>query len=155
MIRLNLGCGFNKIPGLTNIDCDRRVNPDLLCDIENGLPFEDSTVDEIFAKDFLEHIHPDKVIFVIEEIYRVLKPKGKFESITPSTDGRGAFQDPTHRSFWNINSWLYYTDDAHRSFYNINAKFEVLMLVDFVGNERLKVIYTQAVLLKSEKELIL
>lgn len=27
-----------------------------------------------------------------------------------STDGRGALQDPTHVSFWNPNSFWYYTD---------------------------------------------
>ncbi len=29
--------------------------------------------------------------------------------LVPSTDGRGAFQDPTHVSFWNINSFMYYS----------------------------------------------
>jgi hypothetical protein len=39
----------------------------------------------------------------------VLKPGGWLITRTPSTDGRGAFQDPTHVSFWNPNSFLYYT----------------------------------------------
>ena len=31
-------------------------------------------------------------------------------SLTPSTDGRGAYQDPTHVAFYNENSFWYYTN---------------------------------------------
>ncbi|MGA2519716.1 MAG: hypothetical protein ABSG81_02730 [Acidimicrobiales bacterium] len=30
-------------------------------------------------------------------------------SLTPSTDGRGAFQDPTHTALFNENSFWYYS----------------------------------------------
>jgi hypothetical protein len=39
----------------------------------------------------------------------VLAPGGWLVSATPSSDGRGAYQDPTHVSFWNPNSFWYYT----------------------------------------------
>lgn len=129
-VRLNLGCGYRHLPGYTNIDNRPEVEPDCVCDVLNGLPCEDSSVDEVRAVDFLEHIPIGKTVGVIEEIYRVLKPGGVFNSLTPSTDGRGAFQDPTHVSFWNINSWLYYTDDLHRALYGIRAKFDIEELYD-------------------------
>jgi SAM-dependent methyltransferase len=66
----------------------------------------------------------------MEEIWRVLKPGGIFESSTPSTDGRGAFQDPTHISFWNRNSWLYYSEKAYRDLYGIKADFEIVALTE-------------------------
>ena len=122
-IRLNLGCGYRKKKGYLNIDNREIVQPDLLCDVVGGLPFDDCSVDEVMAQDFLEHIPIGNVVPLIEEIYRVLKPNGKFISLTPSTDGRGAFQDPTHVSFWNKNSWLYYMDDAYRDLYGTKAKF--------------------------------
>ncbi len=78
----------------------------------------------------------------MEEIYRVLKPGGMFESSTPSTDGRGAFQDPTHVSFWNINSWLYYSDDAYRNLYGIKADFEILKAEDSVPDPKFRVVHT-------------
>lgn len=124
-IKLNLGCGYRKLPDYVNIDIRREVQPDVIHDIENqGLPYPDSSVDEVRAYDFLEHIHPDAVLDLMNEIWRVLKPGGILAHFTPSTDGRGAFQDPTHRSFWNINSWFYYTDDRYRALYGIKAKFE-------------------------------
>ena len=121
--RLNLGCGQRKMESHINIDMNPLVSPDVVLDVEGGLPFLDSTIHVICAHDFLEHIHPDRVIFVMNEIWRVLVPSGVLDHFTPSTDGRGAFQDPTHRSFWNRNSWLYYMDDAYRALYHIQAKF--------------------------------
>ena len=124
MLKLNLGCGYRKIEGYVNIDNRPDVSPDIIVDVAEGLPYDDSSVDEVMAADFLEHIPIGKTVGVIEEIYRVLKPNGKFVHMTPSTDGRGAFQDPTHVSFWNINSWLYYMDDLYRDLYSVKAKFK-------------------------------
>jgi GT2 family glycosyltransferase/predicted SAM-dependent methyltransferase len=123
-VRLNLGCGFKKLEGYTNIDLREECNPDLQTDISKGLPFDDNSVDEIKAMDFLEHIPIGAVIPTLEEIFRVLKPGGRLEHLTPSTDGRGAFQDPNHQSFWNENSWLYFMNDEHRNLYGIRAKFK-------------------------------
>ncbi len=122
-MKLNLGSGYRKMKGYENIDNREEVNPDVRMEIIYGLLYDDNSIDEVRAFDFLEHIPIDKIIFVIEEIYRVLKPDGKFEHFTPSTDGRGAFQDPTHKSFWNLNSWLYYMNDDYRNLYDIKAKF--------------------------------
>jgi len=94
-------------------------------DIENGLPFEKDNVSEIFAHDFLEHIRPEKVLFVLEEIYRVLEPNGVLDFSIPSTDGRGAFEHPDHKSFWNINSWKYFLpEDQHRIVNGYKPQFE-------------------------------
>jgi SAM-dependent methyltransferase len=143
--KINLGCGFKKIEGFTNIDNRPEVNPDLVCDVLNGLPFDDNSVEYVIASDFLEHIEIGKTVDVIEEIYRVLKDGGTFESLTPSVEGRGAFQDPLHRSFWNINSWLYYTEDEYRNLYGIKAKFTGRVR-DYVTNDALHIIHTHAVL---------
>ena len=135
-MKLNLGSGNRPLPDYVNIDIQERCHPDVCCDITNGLPFPDNHVVEVRAFDFLEHMPLGKQIFVIEEIWRVLEPGGVFEHFTPSTDGRGAFQDPTHLSFWNINSWNYYTNDAYRDLYGIKAKFAVDMLRDtYTGDD--------------------
>jgi len=130
LVKLNLGCGFRHVPGYINIDSRPEVNPNRLCDLSVGVPYSMDSVDEIRAFDFLEHIPIGRTVPLVESIWRSLKPGGIFEHFTPSTDGRGAFQDPFHVSFWNINSWLYYTNDAHRDLYGIKAKFEVEFLQD-------------------------
>ena len=145
-MKLNLGCGYRKLRDYINIDIRENVRPDLVCDIENGLPFKDGTVDEVRAFDILEHIKIGMTISAIEEIWRVLVDGGMLYHMTPSTDGRGAFQDPTHKSFWNINSWLYYTDDAHRKLYDIKAKFKVDELFD--KKSHFEIVYTCGKLVK-------
>jgi len=144
-MNLNLGCGTRKIDGFVNVDNRPEVNPDVVHDVTNGLPFDDGTIQHIRAFDFLEHIPIGKTVQVITEIWRVLKPGGTFESLTPSTDGRGAFQDPTHVSFWNQNSWLYYMVDEYRNLYGIKAKFEG-SITDYVTNDALHIIHTHALL---------
>lgn len=146
--RLNLGCGFRKRKGYINIDNREDCKPDMVLDVCFGLPFDDESVDEVTAIDFLEHVPIGKVIPLIEEIYRVLKPGGNFVSLTPSTDGRGAFQDPTHQSFWNLNSWLYYMDDAYRALYGTKAKFKGIVH-DVHTDPQSKVIHTYANLTKA------
>ncbi len=150
-IKLNLGCGLRPMEGFINIDNRSEVNPDLVCDITERLPFDDSSVDAIRAFDVLEHIPLGKTLPVIEEIYRVLKQGGIFESFTPSTDGRGAFQDPTHLSFWNKNSWLYFSDSDCRELYGTKANFDFVKNEDVITNVEWKIVHTH-VIAKSRKE---
>lgn len=144
-IRLNLGCGYDHKPGYVNIDNRAEVGPDLIFDALDIFPFDDNSVDEIRAYDFLEHIPIGQTIKVITEIWRVLKPGGLFESFTPSTDGRGAFQDPTHVSFWNRNSWLYYSDPGCRTLYGIKADFEIESIADTLPDPDYKIIHTHVI----------
>lgn len=129
-MRINLGCGHKKRYGYINADIRKSVKPDMVIDAIDGLPFKDDSIEEIMAFDFLEHIPLGKTVSVIEDIYRVLKPDGRFEHFTPSTDGRGAFQDPTHLSFWNINSWYYFSDTVVNEEHGIKAKFRIEKLND-------------------------
>lgn len=48
--------------------------------------------------------HEHCVVGLMNAIYRALVPGGWLLTATPSTDGRGAFQDP-HCSFWNNSFW--------------------------------------------------
>lgn len=111
--RVDLGCGPRKPEGYYGIDRHPWPGVDQLADLTQGIPLDDDSVDEIRAYDILEHL-PDKILSM-NEIFRVLKPGGTAEIFVPSTDGRGAFQDPTHVSWWNPNSFAYYRrGDAHR-----------------------------------------
>jgi len=143
--RINLGCGYAHKEGYVNIDNRPEVKPDLIADVLEGLPFDDNSLDEVRAYDFLEHIPIGQTIQVITEIWRVLKPGGVFESSTPSTEGRGAFADPTHVSFWNRNSWLYYSNKEHRDLYGIKANFTITDIEDVVTNKTLNIIHTHVV----------
>lgn len=98
-------------------------------DVTNGLPWSDNSVFAVRAHDFLEHIPIGDVVPLMNEIHRVLVPGGWLLTSTPSTDGRGAFQDPTHCSFWNENSWWYYTRSQQAKYVPaIKARFSAARL---------------------------
>ena len=125
-MKIDLGCGRRKPAGWYGIDSQALEGVDLVCDCNKTIPLPDDVAGEIRAYDFLEHIRNDRRIHIMTEIWRLLRNGGDFISFTPSTDGRGAFQDPTHFSFWNENSFWYYSDDSHRALYDIKAKFEMI-----------------------------
>ncbi len=142
-MKINLGSGKRKMEGFINIDNQRRVHPDIVCDIAVGLPFKDNAVEEVVALDFIEHLERKEVLGLMNEIYRVLKPRGKFYHRTPSDEGRGAWQDFTHKSAWNINTWrFYFTHPAYRDLYGTIANFKILQLFDEWTDKENKILHT-------------
>lgn len=109
MRRLDLGCGPNKKEGYIGIDTHTYPGVDVVRDIDShGLPFDDDSVDEIRACHLLEHCR--NLIFVMNEIYRVLRPEGRLVAVVPIVEvGTGAFRDPTHVRYFNKDSFLYFT----------------------------------------------
>jgi hypothetical protein len=93
----------------------------------------------------------------MNEIWRILKPDGIVDISVPSTDGRGAFQDPTHVSFWNINSFMYYCQEfppylaGCQSHYGFKGEFSIVSIDE--KNSGNQVIHVHAVLkaIKSEE----
>ena len=144
-MKLNLGSGFRKQLGYINIDNRQECFPDLIFDLTKGLPYPDNSCSEIRAYDFLEHLTPDQALFMIDEVYRVLRPNGKFESFTPSTTGNGAFMDLHHRSFWNRASWMYFCNDEYRKLYGTKAKFRG-EAEDVISDTNLNIIHTRVVI---------
>lgn len=106
-IKVDIGCGSRKPEGFIGVDIYPWPGVDIVADLTKIFPFPDNTVDEIRAYDCLEHL--PNIIHSMNEIWRICKPGATVDILVPSTDGRGAFQDPTHVSFWNINSFMYYS----------------------------------------------
>ena len=115
-LKLHLGCGRKAVAGYVNIDIFPHEGVDQVLDL-NSLPWpwEDNSVEEILANDVLEHLYPlgkaegqMNIVGVLREIHRVLKPDGKLIARIPSTDGPGAWQDPTHVTYWNANTLAYF-----------------------------------------------
>lgn len=75
---------------------------------------KNGSVGVIRASDFLcKHADKERVM---NRIWRALCDGGILLSDTPSTDGRGAFQDPTNVGYWNENSFWYWTKPEFRQF---------------------------------------
>lgn len=126
---LDLGAAHAKASGFEGVDVVQRPGVDVVADLNQKWPFEDSSVGVIRAYDFIEHLN-DKV-HTWNEIWRVLAPGGFIFVEVPSSDGRGAFQDPTHVSFYNLNSsWYLYMDNYKNYVSGANWAFWPLRVED-------------------------
>ena len=126
-LRVDIGSGMNPVHGFMGLEGDlASVNEGreaghsiVFADVEkDGLPFKSNAVAYINSTDSLGR-YKDKVA-ILEEIYRVLRHGGVATIQVPSTDGRGAFQDPTSVSFWNENS---FADMYMNGEYRYGAKY--------------------------------
>ena len=104
MIKVDLGCGVNKPIGYIGIDCITKA--DIQHDLSQGIPLADNKVDELRAKDFLEHI--PNTVKIFNECWRVLRPKGVFEIEVPRFPHVDAIKDPTHIRFFAVETFTEY-----------------------------------------------
>jgi O-antigen biosynthesis protein len=130
---LDLGAAHNKAPGYLGVDQYEGAGVDIVGDVTKGIDLPDGSVGVIRAVDFLEHV-PDKIA-LFNELYRLLAHGGLLLSLTPSTDGRGAYQDPTHVAFYNENSFWYFTNSEFAKFVPpITCRFQTSRLVTYFPN---------------------
>ena len=122
-MRLNLGAGLDRSLGLcVNLDVSPATNPDIVADVEQGIPFKSESFDQVWCKDFLEHL----VDFTgaLEEIYRVCRPKARVIITVPHFSCANTFIDFTHCRAMSYFSFDYLAPDSQYSYY-ANARFLV------------------------------
>jgi predicted SAM-dependent methyltransferase len=116
-IGLHLGSGRKRFHSegveWINIDSNKEVNPDIVWDLENGLPdtIRYNSVDMIITEHLLEHI--ENFITLMREIHRVCKPNAQVyikvpPAIYQDKPFEGAFRDPTHVRFFTERSFDYF-----------------------------------------------
>lgn len=98
----------------------------------------DNSVGVVRAADFLEHVPTGRIVELMNLVYRKLVPGGLFLTLTPAVcdnegrTGRGAFQDPTHVSFWSSNNFWYYTDHSFAKYVpGIACRFQTVVVENF------------------------
>lgn len=123
MKSLDIGCGINKAAGAIGIDSNPNSKADIIHDLNKfPYPFSDNTFDKIYCIDVLEHL--DDLIKVIEEIHRISKPGAEIIIRVPHFSSTHAYGDPTHKRFFNTQSFDYFTGGfSHYGAYT-NCKFE-------------------------------
>jgi predicted SAM-dependent methyltransferase len=77
-IKLNFGCGTNKLDGWQNFDAE--------VDIEKRLPFPDDHADFIYAEHVVEHVDYQAALRFLRRGRRVLKPGGVIRICVPSLE---------------------------------------------------------------------
>lgn len=87
-LKVEIGPGGKRIsPEWINVDIKPGPNVDHVCDWGmDRLPFEDGTVELLYASHCLEHIHFTRTKYALAEAFRVIQPGGCFEVWVPNFD---------------------------------------------------------------------
>jgi hypothetical protein len=96
-LRLNLGCGMNRLEGYVNVD--RYGEPDVLHDLEVvPWPWPNDSVSEILLKHVMEHLgrDPKTYLEIMQELYRVCEDGATIRIVVPHHRHDYFFSDPTH-----------------------------------------------------------
>lgn len=118
-MKVDLGCGVNKPAGYIGID--NVTEADIRADLREGIPLAANSVEEVRAKDFLEHI-PD-TIAIMNECWRVLEPEGVLDVAVPRFPHVDAVKDPTHIRFFAVETFTEYFAGPDR----LEAEYQMRM----------------------------
>lgn len=144
---LDLGCGTRPTnpygqprlygvdirDGLTAPGVERIVAADLTM---QPIPFEANFFDSVSAYDFLEHVPrvvprleptPFPFVNLMNEIWRVLRPGGRFYAVTPVYPHEKVFRDPTHVNVLTMKTHRYFTQPYLQGrMYGFNGTFRLI-----------------------------
>ena len=149
LLKVDVGGGLFPKPGYMTID---QEGADITCDLNEGIPLPDNSVGVINASHIIEHLRDP--IKTMREIHRVLVHGGWVFIEVPSTDGRGAWQDPTHVSFWNEHSFWYYTDWTKAQYIrNKDIRFQTYRLDTWEMAPHIPVVSAWMVAIKDKQRL--
>jgi SAM-dependent methyltransferase len=110
-INLDIGCGNNKQPNFVGLDIRPLDNVDIVHNLEDcPWPLPDGCVMQAIMSHVFEHINPagGKVLQVMDEIWRVMKPGGRLAISMPYGWSFGYIQDPTHINPANEATFQYF-----------------------------------------------
>jgi len=134
---VDLGCGTKKRPGAIGVDSNPDSNPDVLHDLDTfPYPFDDSSFDEIYLDNVLEHL--TDVIATMEEIHRIGAPGALVRIDVPYFRSRWAAIDPTHKHAFTVESFAYF-DPSHAFFDQYRYSGAAFRLESLSFNERFPV----------------
>ena len=98
-MRLNLGCGGNKMAGWLNVDHSSACAPDTLVDLEAlPWPWPDSSAEEVLFNHVLEHLGATSTLYIgiIKELWRICAPGATVTIAVPHPRSDDFLNDPTH-----------------------------------------------------------
>jgi len=75
-MKLHLGCGERYIPGFVHVDIRKFLHVDYVASADELSMFEDNSIELVYACHILDHFGRNETEKVLQEWYRVLKPKG-------------------------------------------------------------------------------
>jgi SAM-dependent methyltransferase len=120
---LNLGCGRKRKEGWLNVDVAEGAEADLRFDLDaRPWPLPRDHFETIQAMDVIEHV--ESVLSAMEEIHAVARDGARVLFTVPHFSSPNAFTDPTHRHFFGVGSFDYFSAGHELDFYS-KARFRI------------------------------
>lgn len=129
-------CGIDVRPAPADASHEHRVANLIL----EPIPYPDSAFASVSAFDFIEHVPrllatPDgrdttfPFVSLMNEVWRVLAPGGRFYAVTPAFPHPHAFTDPTHVNFITDKTHEYFCGDKPQGrMYGFTGQFRALRI---------------------------
>jgi len=98
-MKLNMGCGNNKLQGFVNVDVSPLAGPDQVVDLEVlPWPWADDCAEEVVFNHCLEHLGRETPVFlgIIKELYRICGDGALVKIVVPHPRHDFFLNDPTH-----------------------------------------------------------
>src|SRR5262245_41168002 len=108
---LEIGCGSKKLPGAVGADQRALPGVDVVCKLNERLPFRDGEFEVVYSDQVLEHI--GNLIGLMEEIHRVLVPGGIMVAHVPYFRSNWAVVDPTHVRQFALGTLDYFAQGTY------------------------------------------
>ena len=146
VFKLNIGSGHHRAEGWTNLDRSLEVKPDILFDLNDipgkQIPLLSSSVDVFLCSHILEHL--PNILPVMQELYRIAKPKASMCVRVPYGGSDIAYEDPTHCRYFFENSMSYFGQPAYaRADYGYRGDWRELNRI-IVLHPKVKEVFTKA-----------
>jgi len=155
---IDLGCGKNK-RGDIGIDYNPKSDADIVCLLGfDPIPLVDNYADKVIAYDLLEHIpfviYQDKqikypIIYLMNEIWRILKPNGIFEMTVPCYPSPFCFSHPTHTSVWTEDTIKFFLDIPpvfHPNWFKVKESYGIQCQFKLLEHKKLDTVRIKSVL---------
>lgn len=104
-----MGLGTHRpVPDSVHVDVNLVSRPHVVNDLNCfPWPFHNNTFQEIFGYDILERLND--IVPMMQEIRRIATDGAKVIITTPHFSSRNAFTDPTHKHYFGIYSFDYFS----------------------------------------------
>lgn len=136
-MKLNLGSGLiapdKRLDGWTYVDIRPFEGVDIVHDLTKAWPWEDESVDEVASLHFIEHLTANERYFFFEELYRVLKPNGKAQIVTPHWSHERAYGDLDHKWPPVVPCFYSYLTKSWRDSQARHCPFKCNFVTDLAG----------------------
>ena len=118
-MKYSIGSGNIKEEGFISVDISDKCGADIVADVREPWTWALEPIEELKSYNLLEHLSVEERISVMNEAHDRMKPGGKFFVRVPllkldEAHFSGAFSDPTHKTFWTIETVDYFNKNHAR-----------------------------------------